>query len=115
MDITSKFEELGKYYKIESPREIKSQIEKNDNIFVFLEEVKPFLEKSFSDSELCLEMNFEPEMDDKYIILRINVSLDRFHNGARGDIDELQKEIWPLRRKANVFRECQLMLGFNNV
>ena len=115
LNFDAKFEALGEYYRIDSPDEIKSQIKKNENIFVLLEEVKPFLEESFDDAEFCLEMNFEPEMDDNYIILRVNVSLDRFHNGARGDIDALQNKLWPLRSKINVFRECLIMLGFNNV
>ena len=115
LNFDEKFEALGDYYRIDSPGEIRRQIEKNENIFIFLEEVKPFLEESFADGEFCLEMNFEPEMDDDYIILRVNVSLDRFHNGARRDIDNLQSKLWPLRQEFNVFRECLVMLGFDNV
>ena len=115
VSFNEKFEALGEYYRIESPKEIRKQISENENIFIFLDEIKPYLEKSFDDAVFALEMNFEPEMDDDYIILRVNVSLDRFHNGARADIDRLQNELWPLRRKNNVCRECLLMLGFDNV
>ena len=114
LNFDAKFEALGDYYKIVSPDEIKSQIKKNENIFIFLEEVKPYLEKTFEDSQFCLEMNFEPEMDDKYVILRINVPLNHFRNGARNDLTEMQRELFPLRRKINVRRECLLMLGFLN-
>lgn len=110
-----KFDALGEYYEIESPSKIRNQIKENENIFIFLEEVKPFLENSFHDSQFCLEMNFEPEMDDKYIILRVNVPLNHFHNGARSDLNRIQKQLFPLRRELNVHRECLIMLGFLDV
>lgn len=110
-----KFNALGEYYEIKSPTEIRNQIKKNENIFVFLEEVKPYLSDSFHDAQFCLEMNFEPEMDDKYIILRVNVPLSHFHNGARSDLNKIQKKLFPLRRQINVHRECLIMLGFLDV
>ena len=110
-----KFEALGEYYNIESPNEIRKQIKKNENIFVFLDEVKPYLNNSFQNAQFCLEMNFEPEMDDEYIILRVNVPLDHFHNGARKDLNKIQKKLFPLRRQINVHRECLIMLGFLDV
>ena len=115
MNIDNKFEELSKYYKIESPEEIKSQIEKNENIFVFLEEVKPFLEKSFSDGEFCLDMNFEPEVDDDFIILFIEVSRERFNNGIGDEIRLFNLETKSLRRKFNIFRELLVMPGIKDV
>ena len=56
-----KFKELGEYYNINSPKEIRRQLEKNENIFTLLEEVKPYLENklviahntSFDISVLC--------------------------------------------------------------
>ena len=115
LNFDEKFEALGDYYRIDSPGEIRRQIEKNENIFIFLEEVKPFLEESFADGEFCLEMNFEPEMDDDYIILRVNVPLNHFRNGARMELTKLQRKLFPLRREINVRRDCLIMLGFLNV
>ena len=74
VNFDDRFKALGDYYHIESPLEIRRQIEKNEKIFNLLEEVKPYLEESFADAKYRLEMNFEPEMDDKYIILRVYVS-----------------------------------------
>jgi hypothetical protein len=110
-----KFSDLGEYYNIKSPADIKNQIQKNENIFIFLEEIKPYLEKSFNDAEFCLEMNFEPEIDDKYIVLRVYVSDERFDNGAFEDIYQIREQIRPLRRKINVFRELAIRPAIKNV
>ncbi|WP_407411109.1 hypothetical protein [Methanobrevibacter sp.] len=110
-----KFDALGEYYEMKSPSKIKNQIKKNENIFKFLEEVKSVLVNSFHDAHFCLEMNFEPEMDDEYIILRVKVPLNHFHNGARSDLNRIQKQLFPLRRELNVHRECLIMLGFFDV
>ena len=110
-----KFDALGEFYNIESPSEIRQQIKKNENIFVFLEEVKSLLNKSFHEAQFCLKMNFEPEMDDKYVILWVNVPLNHFHNGARNDLNKIQKQLFTLRHQINVHRECLIMLGVLNV
>lgn len=115
INFDEKFKALGDYYEIKSPEDIRKQIAENENIFIFLEEVKPYLEESFSDAEFCLEMNFEPEMDDDYIILRVNVPLIHFRNGARNDMIKMQRDLFPLRRRINVQRECLIMLGFLHV
>ncbi|MBQ6099380.1 MAG: hypothetical protein IJL02_05900 [Methanobrevibacter sp.] len=115
LSFDERFEALGEYYKIESPDKIKSHIRENENIFVFLEEVKPYLEESFLDAEFLLKMNFEPEMDDDYIILMVNVPLMHFRNGARNDLTVMQRKLFPLRRRINVRRECLIMLGFLDV
>ena len=104
-----KFSDLGEYYNIKSPADIKNQIQKK------LEEIKPYLEKSFNDAEFCLEMNFEPEIDDKYIVLRVYVSDERFDNGAFEDIYQIRAQIRPLRRKINVFRELAIRPAIKNV
>lgn len=110
-----KFSDLGEYYNIKSPEDIKNQIQRNENIFILLEEIKPYLEKSFNDAEFCLEMNFEPEIDDKYIVLRVYVSDERFDNGAFEDIYQIRAQIRPLRRKINVFRELAIRPAIKNV
>ena len=110
-----KFEALGEYYNIESPIEIRQQIRKNENIFILLDEIKPYLEKSFSDAKYSLEMNFEPETDDRFIILFINVSKERFNNGIVEDIMRLRLEIHDLRHELNVFRELSIMPEISDV
>ena len=109
LSFDDKFRALGEYYYIESPGEIRNQIRKNENIFVLLDEIRPYLEKSFGDADYSLAMNFEPEMDDKFIILFINVSKERFNNGISDELRELEFEIHDLRHKINVFRELSIM------
>ena len=60
-------------------------------------------------------MNFEPEIDDKYIVLRVYVSDERFDNGAFEDIYQIREQIRPLRRKINVFRELAIRPAIKNV
>lgn len=115
LEFEEKFERLGDYYKIESPNEIRQQIRKNENIFILLEEVKPYLEESFSGAEFCLEMNFEPEMDDKFIILLINVSKERFNNGIGDEIRYLDFKFWNLEKRFDVVREVLIMPGISDV
>lgn len=110
-----KFKALGEYYNIESPEEVKKQIRKNENIFILLDEVKPYLEESFSDAKYTLQMNFEPEINDRFIILRVDVSEKRFNNGIGDEMrlfDLKTRELW---RKSNICRELLVMPGIFDV
>lgn len=104
-----KFKALGEYYNIISPMEIRKQLEKNENIFILLEEVKPYLEKYFEEAKYSLRMNFEPEMDDKFIILGVYVSEERFNNGVVEDIKSIESEIWNIEKRYDVLREVLIM------
>ena len=115
LSFNEKFNALGEYYRIDSPLEIRNQIAENENIFILLEEVKPYLEDSFDDAEFVLEMNFEPEMDDDYIILRLNVSEEMFNNGVSDEIRSLDFKIWDLRRDIHVFHDLSIMPGIKDV
>lgn len=109
-----RFKILGQYYNIESPQEIRKQIENNENIFIFLDEIKPYLERYFKDAEFSLQMNFEPECDNRFIILRLDVCEDRFNNGIGDEINSLESEIWDLEKELNV-RDVLIMPGIANV
>lgn len=115
LSFEEKFNALGEYYDIESPGEIRQQIKKNENIFILLDEIKPHLENSFSDAKYSLKMNFEPEMDDKFIILFINVSQERFNNGIGDELRQFELEIHDLRHEINVFRELSIMPEISDV
>ena len=110
-----KFDALGEYYEMKSPDEIRQQIKKNENILVLLEAIKPYLEKSFKDAKYSLQMNFEPEMDDKFIILFVNVPQEHFNNGIVDDMMNLRIDIQDLRHELNVFRELAIMPEILNV
>ena len=43
LDFDEKFSDLAEYYAIDSPEEIKNQIRMNENIFQFLQDVRPYL------------------------------------------------------------------------
>lgn len=115
LNFDEKFRELGNYYNINSPVEIRQQLKKNENIFILLDKIKPILEKSFKDANYALEMNYEPEMDDKFIILRVNVSEERFNNGVGDEIRDIEFKIWDLEKELNVLREVLIMPGILNV
>ena len=110
-----KFKELGEYYNINSPDEIRKQLKMNENIFTLLEEVKPYLEESFSDAEYTLEMNFEPEMDDDFIILRVDVTEERFNKGIGDEMRQFDSKTRELWKNANICRELCVMLGILDV
>ena len=105
LDFDEKFSALAEYYAIDSPQEIKDQIRMNENIFQFLQDVRPYLEESFNDAEFSLGMNFEPEIDYRFIILFVNVSQDRFNSGIGDEIRSFNIKIKSLRRELGVFRE----------
>ena len=115
LSFDERFEALGEYFNVESPGEIRKQFEKNENIFVLLDGLKPFLEKSFCDAEFSLEINIEPEMDDNFVILRVNVPEERFNNGVSEEIRSLDLKIWDLRRDIQVFRDLSIMPGIKDV
>lgn len=115
LNFDEKFRELGNYYNINSPVEIRQQLKKNENIFILLDKIKPILEKSFKYANYALEMNYEPEMDDKFIILRVNVSEERFNNGVGDEIRDIEFKIWDLEKELNVLREVLIMPGILNV
>lgn len=114
VNFDEKFKALGEYYNIESPLEIRKQLKMNENIFIFLEKIKPFLEKSFSEAKFNLQMNFEPETDNEFIILRLDVSEERFNNGISDEINSLEFEIWDLEKELDV-RDLLIMPGIRNV
>ena len=115
MSFNEKFQSLGEFYNIDSPDEVRSQIRNNENIFILLEEVKPYLEEFFSEAKYTLEMNFEPELDDKFIILRVDVSEDRFNNGIGDEIRLLDSKLWNLEKELDVVREVLIMPGISDV
>ena len=100
---------------LDSPNEIRNQIRNNENIFIFLEEVKPYLEEFFSEAKYTLEMNFEPELDDKFIILRVDVSEERFNKGIGDEIRLLDSKLWKLEKELDVVREVLIMQGISDV
>lgn len=115
INFDEKFKALGEYYNIDSPEEIKNQIKKNENIFVLLDDVKPYLEKFFNEAKYTLQMNFEPEIDDKFIILRIDVSEERFNNGIGDEMRLFDLKTRKLWKKSNICRELLVMPGILDV
>ncbi|MBQ9159784.1 MAG: hypothetical protein IJ122_00485 [Methanobrevibacter sp.] len=115
LEFEEKFEKLRDYYKIESPKKIRPLLRQNENIFLLLEEVKPYLEESFSGAEFCLEKNFEPEIDDHFVILRINVSEERYNNGIGDELREFDQKTKQLWRNANICRELTVLPGILDV
>ena len=115
INFDEKFKALGDYYNIISPVEVRKQIENNENIFIFLDEIKPFLVESFFDADFYLKMNYEPETDDRFIILRVDVSEERFKNGIGDEIRAFNFKIWPLEKKLNVLREVLVMPEIKHV
>ena len=110
-----KFNALGEYYNIETPEEISQMIKNNENLFILLDEIKPYLEESFDDARYNLRFNFEPEYDFQIIILRLDVSQERFHNGIGDEIRSLEFKIWDLEKRLNLLRELLIMPGLLNV
>ena len=106
---------MKSFYEIESEKEVYKQIQENENILILLDEMKPCLLDMFEDSKYCLGMNFEPEMDDRFIILSINVSKERFNNGIGKDIREFNSKFHDLRRNLEVYRELLVMPGVQYV
>ena len=49
------------------------------------------------------EEQTEPEMDDDYVILRLNVSEERFNKSVSDEIRSLDFKIWDLRRKKDEY------------
>ena len=74
-------------------------------IFQFLQDVRPYLEESFDDAEFSLGMNFEPEIDYRFIILFINVSQEKFNNGIGDEIRSFNLKIKSLRKELGIFRD----------
>ena len=111
-----KFKALGEYYNIESPDEIRDFLKSNTGIFVLLDEVKPYLDQSFSNEKYCLEMVYDPECEDlTHLVLRVYVSSERFHNGVHDDIECIRTKLRPLRKKYDVLSEFALRAGVLNV
>ena len=79
-----------------------------------MDEIKPYLERYFKEAEFSLHMNFEPECDNKFIILRLDVCEERFNNGIGDEINSLESKIWKLEKKLNV-RDVLIMPGIINV
>ena len=115
LSFNEKFSALEEYYMINSPEEVKVQLRNNEKIFQLLEEFKPYLEEYFSDAEFCLDMNFEPEFDDKFIILFVNVSKDAFNNGIGDKVRSFDLKTKHLRKELNIFRDLLIMPEIKNV
>ena len=115
LSFEEKFKALGEYYSIDAPMEIRTRLSKNENIFVFLDEIKPYLEESFSDAEFHLMMNYEPENNDEFIILRLDVSRERFYNGFCDEIRSLEFKLMDLEKELDVLREVLIVPGIKNV
>lgn len=116
VNFDEKFKELGEYYDIESPLEVKNFLKENRGIFVLLDEVKPYLNESFSSEKYCLEMVYDPECEElTHLVLRIYVSSERFHNGVHEDIENIRFKLRPLRRKHKVLSEFAVRAGVLNV
>ena len=111
-----KFSALGEYYEIESPKEIKNFLKDNDAIFVLLNVVKPYLNDSFQGDKYSLEMVYDSECEScNHLVLRIYVSLERFHNGVSEEIELVRKNLRPFRRQYQVLSEFAIQAGVKNV
>ena len=110
------FSRLDDYYELSCKKEIHDFVRKNEGILLLLDAVKPGLEKYFQNDEYKLYVSYDPEIvDDVKLVLLINVSHERFQNGADDDLWKITLNILPLRRKINIFREFLLMQGVLNV
>ena len=111
-----KFNQLENYYTLTSKNEIHQFIEQNPGILILLNALKPHLKKDFANGEYELYVSYDPEIiDDEKLVLIINVDYERFKNGIGDEIRALNREIHPLKRKMNLFRELLIMPGVLNV
>lgn len=111
-----KFMELGEYYNIDSPCEVKEFLKSNEGIITLLNEAKPYLEETFSDDRYCLEMVYDPEcISCNQLVLKIYVLFERYQNGAHQDIERIRYHLRPTRRKIQVFTEFSIMADVKNV
>ena len=111
-----KFSALNSYFKINSYSEVYDFIKNNESIFFLIDEIKPFLEKYFSNCEYCLDIIHDPEiMDFNYLELMINVSRERFYNGVQEDIEIIRSQIRTFRRKFNIFLKFKISYGVKHV
>lgn len=116
MNFDEKFNELGQYYQIESPGEIRSFLKKNEGILILLDEVKPYLNESFGNDKYYLELVHDYECEDcNQLVLRIYVSSKRFHNGVHEDIEYIRTKLRPFRRQYKVLSEFAVRAGVKNV
>ena len=116
INFDERFNQLEEYYNIYSPNEVKEFLKINTGIFVLLDEVKPYLEETFADENYCLEMVYDPECTDcDQLVLKINVSAERYHNGVSEDIEYVRYNLRPLRRKMHVLTEFAIRPEVRNV
>lgn len=110
------FSRLENYYVLDCRDEIHDFVRENEGILVLLDAVKPCLERYFKNDEYKLYVSYDPEIvDNVKLVLLVNVSYERFQNGADDDLWQITLNILPLRRKINIFREFLIMQGVLNV
>ncbi|MBR6024853.1 MAG: hypothetical protein IK044_07890 [Methanobrevibacter sp.] len=111
-----KFNQLENCYTLTSKKEIHKFIQKNPGILILLDALKPHLKKDFANGEYELYVSHDPEIIDyEKLVLIINVDYERYKNGIGDEIRALRREIYPLKRKMNLFRELLIMPGVLNV
>lgn len=116
IDFEAKFQEVGEYYNIDSPAEVREFLKDNAGIFALLDEAKPYLEDIFSDDRYCLEMVYDPECTScNHLALMIYVPLERYRNGVSEDIEEIRYNLRPLRRELKVFTKFAVRADIENV
>ena len=115
-DFEEKFREVGEYFNIDSPMDVREFLRDNPAIFLLLDEAKPYIERIFSDDRYCLEMVYDPEcVACNHLVLKIYVPLERYQNGVRDDIEEVRYNLRPLRRKLKVFTKFAVRADIENV
>ena len=61
-------------------------------------------------------MVYDPECEScNHLVLRIYVSLERFHNGVNEEIELVRKNLRPFRRQYHVLSEFAIQAGVKNV
>lgn len=85
-------------FNLKEPSEIKDFIERNQNIRIMLNEVKPKLNKYFPESKLTLELCDNLKWsDDIKLLINIDVDETMFYNGLINNLNNIYDNISHLR------------------
>lgn len=109
------YDKLGDFYNLHHYEKVHDFIKDNTGIIVLLNELKPRLSKTFPTGKFDLVLNTDYEYSDwSIVVLYVKVDEYTFDNGVMDDINKINFDFIPLRRKLDVLPDFAIWPALYN-
>ena len=109
------YDKLGDFFNLRHYEKVHDFIKDNTELIVLLNELKHRLSKAFPTGKFDLVLNTDYEYSDwSIVVLYVKVDEYTFDNGVMDDINKINFDFIPLRRKLDVLLDFAIWPALYN-